>query len=534
MSSLNALLALCFGDNRADVLLTARQHVALWDKWLAPISVDNPVGEDPGYDDDFQRMREEVNTLSGADTGLICERAEKLLTTGCKDVRVATYYLWARLHRDGEAGLAEGLILLAGLLDRYGETLLPLRANSRKAALEWLAGSRVLDSLSRYPEVDKPEFERLLAALALFEQAVSAWDENSRPQVGALYHALTVRLTQSGGPDALVPQNSSPQDSSPVNSASAMLPTLKNIQSGRELLDQAKALAGYLRDQPQGWLSGNRLMKCLRWDTVHQLPPMDASGRTRLVPPRSEYRAQLKRLYVQQSWSELLELADRVFAEGVNHFWLDVQWYLCQALAKSGQPYVLWADVMTLDLRILLERLNGLESLAYDDGTPFADEVTLAWIHQQVRDTSGEWQPESATVPEPGDNAILALETEALAQADAEGIDVALRWLQSRTGIATQRQQWLLRLLMARVAEQYGKNEMALHLLDELNARADTLTVSQWETDLVFETHARQLRLLRLKAQRNESNKVVLVQQMDVLLARLVALDPVRAAVLCV
>ncbi len=534
MSGFNVLLSLCFGDNQDNVLPTARQHVALWENWLRPISTENPVGEDPSYDDDFQCMREEVNKLSGADTDLICQLAEKLFTTSCKDVRVATYYLWARLHRDGEAGLADGLILLTGLISRYGERLLPLRANSRKSALEWLAGSRVLDSLSLYPEVDKVEFERLLTALALFEQEISTWSEDSRPQIGSLYSALNNRLAQSGGLDTLVPQNSSTQNSIQSSStASSNIPGLKTIQSGRDLLDQAKALAAYLRDQPQGWLAGNRLMKSLRWDTVHQLPPLDATGRTRLVSPRGEYRAQLKRLYVQQSWSELLEQTDRIFTEGVNHFWLDVQWYLCQALSKSGQPYESWADIIRQDLRILLERLTGLEKLAYDDGTPFADEVTLAWINQQVRDTSDEWQPETSQTCSGDDNDVLSLESEALAQADAEGIEVALRWLQSRPGVSSIRQQWLLRLLMARVAEQYGKNEMALHLLTELNLSAKTLPLRQWEPELVFETHARLLRLLRLKAQRNDSDKTMITRQMESLLADLVALDPVRAAVLC-
>jgi predicted component of type VI protein secretion system len=60
------------------------------------------AGEDPGYDDDFQRIREEVNKLSGIDTGLICTLAEKLLTTTAKDIRIATYYCWARLHQDGK------------------------------------------------------------------------------------------------------------------------------------------------------------------------------------------------------------------------------------------------------------------------------------------------------------------------------------------------------------------------------------------------------------------------------------------------
>jgi type VI secretion system protein VasJ len=64
---------------------------------------------------------------------------------------------------------------------------------------------------------------------------------------------------------------------------------------------------------------------------------------------------------------------------------------------------------------------------------------------------------------------LLALEPEAQARADSEGVDAALGWLQSRPGIVSARQRLQLRLLMARIAEQYGKTEMALLLLDELD-----------------------------------------------------------------
>ena len=59
----------------------AQVRIVLWENWLVPVAPDNPTGDDPGYNDDFQQMREEVNKLSGADTELICKLAEKLLTT---------------------------------------------------------------------------------------------------------------------------------------------------------------------------------------------------------------------------------------------------------------------------------------------------------------------------------------------------------------------------------------------------------------------------------------------------------------------
>ena len=526
--SLRTLIVRCLGER--DALSLAQVQAERWQPWLQPISADSPVGEDPGYDDDFQRMREEVNKLSGADVDQVVQLAEKLLGQRCKDLRVATYYLWARLQKDGETGLADGLSLLAALVERYAGDVLPVRPNSRKMALEWLTSGKVLDCLSLYPEVVKAEAERTVAALAWLEHGLDAWPQDQRPELGALYAALSARLAQSGGVDAVVPQNSASHESS----TQTTVLTATSIKSGRDLLDSGRALAGYLREQPLGWLAAHRLMKSLRWDTVHQTPPQDATGLTRLTPPRDDYRAQLKRLYLQDSWSELLDQVERIYAEGVNHFWLDLQWYLYQALSKQPAPQDSWADVAKRDLGMLLERLPGLEMLSWSDGTPFADETTREWINQHVSgNRPQQWLPAPVVALASADAEILSLESEALAQADSDGVEKALAWLAARPGVHTGRQRWLLRLLMARVAEQCGKSDLAMHLLGELDATAQRQALAEWEPELYFEVKARLLKLLRLKAQRNDADKTTLGRRMEALLSALVAIDPVRAAVLC-
>jgi type VI secretion system protein VasJ len=90
-----------------------------------------------------------------------------------------------------------------------------------------------------------------------------------------------------------------------------------------------------------------------------------------------------------------------------------------------------------------------------------------------------------------------------------------------------------MRLLMARVSEQYGKNEMALHLLGELDSSARQLTLEHWTPELLFEVKARRLRLLRSKAGRSEADKARLTPEMESLLRGLISMDPARAAVLC-
>lgn len=531
MATLDSLRAACGVDN-AGLAKDTQTHIALWESWLRPISETPPAGDDPGYDDNFQRMREEVNKLSGIDTGLICALSENVLTQVSKDIRTATFYLWARLHRDGEAGLAEGLELLAGLMQRFGAQLHPQRGRSRKAALEWLGSSRMLDSLSLYPEVELTTLQRIAGALTLIEQATEQEEDGARPQFSPLYQALENRLAQCGGAGSVVPQNSREESPPGAQASSASLPSMAAVTSGRDLLDQAKLLAGFLRDQPEGWLAGHHMMKSVRWDTLTQLPPLDASGRTRLMPPKPESRAHLKRLYLQQSWLELREQTDSLFSQGINHLWLDVQWYTWQALLKTDNDTVR-ADIIRQDLKGLLNRMPGLEGLAFNDGTPFADEVTRNWITQHILDNLSGWQADPVSTTTTLDSDILALEPEALEKADNESVEAALNWLQTRSTNVTARDRWLMRLVMARVSEQHGKPEMALHLLGELDSGAQHITLQQWSPDLLFEVKARRLKLLRMKAARSETEKHRLQPDMDTLLNGLIAIDPARAAVLC-
>ena len=536
MSSPEALLTACAAsqEERLSLISRANEALSLWDNWLHPFTSGSETGDDPAYDDNFQLMREEINKISGTDSALLCELAQKCLCECARDIRVVTWYVLARLTRDGEKGLSEGLLLLVAMLTRYGQACHPRRPAARKAALEWLNSAKVTDALLLWPGVDSNEAGLTAGAISLLGSAVADWPEAERPSFAGLCSALENRLARSGGMEALVPQNSSTRESG-GESAPPDSPQLAAVTSGRDLLDQARLLSRWLNGQPQGWLASHRLMKTVRWDTVDQLPSLDSSGRTRLVPPKTGYRAQLKRLWLQKNWVELIELASQMYCEGVNHFWLDLQWYLWQGLSHAGQPWDSWSDAVLSDLRLLLKRLPGLEGLAWNDGTPFADEVTLAWIAEKVNEEDMMYGDEAAIPAVVNDQTddVLILESEAMEKGDTEGPEAALAWLQSRPGMDTPRHRWLIRLLMARVAEQYGRNDMALHLLGELITRAPQLTLEDWEPALLFEVRARRLKLLRMKAGRSESDKARLMPEMDTLLAGLIAIDPARAMVLC-
>ncbi len=212
-------------------------------------------------------------------------------------MRIATYYIWARLHRDGERGLAEGLALLTGLVERFGTQLLPSRPASRKMALEWLAGEKMLDSLARYPEVAKEDFANIVAALSQLTVSFTAWPEDQHsPSLMLLINALESRLAQSGGMNAVVPQNSSsvPAPSSPVDA-----PQVQTITSGRDLIDQAKVLARYLEKQSEYMKA--RIAKG-KLDPAEQIAMMRIKGRQLKSDPdwRNRSGSILKKQYARR------------------------------------------------------------------------------------------------------------------------------------------------------------------------------------------------------------------------------------------
>ena len=101
----------------------------------------------------------------------------------------------------------------------------------------------------------------------------------------------------------------------PAPDPGSTAPELSGITSGQYLLSQARVPARYLRDQPDGWLSGHHLIKSIRYDTLHQQPPLSADNTTRIEPPKPDQRALLMARVAEQTGknelaSHLLRLDD--------------------------------------------------------------------------------------------------------------------------------------------------------------------------------------------------------------------------------
>jgi type VI secretion system protein VasJ len=297
-------------------------------------------------------------------------------------------------------------------------------------------------------------------------------------------------------------------------------------------------MATWLRDQENGYLPSVRLVRSVRWDTLHEVPPADANTRTRLASPRSELRQQMKRLVLQKQWHELLERVEGAFMEGVNHLWFDLQHFQHVALDHVGAPYNAWRELLRADFALFLERLPGIERLAFNDGTPFADDSALEWIarYAVVRDLEAGESVAPLPVSAASDDGAACdwpeIEAQARDMAAAEGIEAAFAWLEALPGMRTERQHYLQRLVMARLADHAGRADTALALLTELDSAARTLPLMRWEPALIFEVKHQLMRALKTTSSRKDADKLALALRIGQLRDELTVLDPARALTL--
>jgi type VI secretion system protein ImpA len=123
---------------------------ALRDTLLEPIPGESPGGValryDPIYDRIKEARREGEDAWGGepkkADWPLVVKLATEALGKRSKDLQIGAWLTEALVRRNGFGGLADGLELLAGMLDRYWDTLHPEIEDGdlelRAAPLQWV------------------------------------------------------------------------------------------------------------------------------------------------------------------------------------------------------------------------------------------------------------------------------------------------------------------------------------------------------------------------------------------------------------
>ncbi len=270
------------------------------------------------------------------------------------------------------------------------------------------------------------------------------------------------------------------------------------------------------------------MLRGMRWGELRAGESLDPSI---FEAPTSETRTSLKRLLLEQSYAEAIEIAEAAMATPAGRAWLDLQRYV--VTAAEGLGYSAVASAIRAELAALLKSYPDLMTSSLMDDTPCANNETVEWLKTFIEDSSSQppmpvWEPryeepEQAAETEDGaekapDAFELAMEA-ARSGRQQDAFEILIREAAHQN---SGRGKFQRRLQLAQVCLSTGAEAIAFPILQELSATIDKHQLEEWESpDMVAHAFALLYRCM--------SNGDVPEEVKRTLYSKICRLDPVQA-----
>ena len=459
-----------------------------------PLVAGSELREEP----EFEALESEIAKLSSPvhsstlDWGKVNQIALELLATKGKDMLVASYLTGGLLETRGLPGLADGLKVLADLLETYWDNLFPTlkRMRGRRNAIQWLIDRIQQRAIESDWAALAPQPEELLLALTTHLQAIDRVlldKDTDAPSVRSVLTLIKAIPAIDARPVAAEPSALKSAGAAPPVHQATELVLDSSEQCERALdkaLEQIKSISEWFLSHDAGNPLAYRLSRAAAWLPIDTLPPADA-GSTKIPPPLLQVVDVLQRLKANQADMDLVQFAETQLS--TFPFWLDLNCVCAQALGRLGSDFsAAQAEVCGHTVR-LIERLPGLAELTFDGGMPFADAETQNWLATLAVDASGQAGAKSNSASRDSDSVMRAIST---ARGLAAGDDLlgAADCLQQQ--LATKppaRDQLVIRIRLCELLLAH-RPRAALHgFAESILATIDHHALATWDPDLAID-----------------------------------------------
>ncbi|MEE1924009.1 type VI secretion system protein TssA [Pseudomonas sp. 148P] len=469
----------------------------------ADLAAEMPTGEDARFSPEFEMLEAELakdlslHDANEVDWQKVLAGCEHFLGTLGKDLRVAIWLTWALHQRESFTGLVAGLTLLHHLCESFWPTLHPRKSRTRVAAFNWLL-PRLDKAISGHLAIAEqlPLFRHLAQVLRDLEKTLSQHLGSEAPLLLPLSRRLEDMVARSGldqptqgSVGAAIAQVR--EVATRVLSSSVCIDSEKEADKClRTLQEHARPLCTYWLKQKVSDIRALRLSRTLLWLPIEGLPEHNTERMTSLRGIAAEKVLRFRELFEQGKYADLLMDIESAVARAP--FWLDGQrmaWECLQALQAEQA-----SRELEIQSSLFLQRLPGLETLQFHDGTPFADLQTRAWLSAHVMPHARSTPASPATAPVPGNPVQPRWESalaEALVALDKSGLKAAVQQLKHDMKVATGgRELFLWQLAIARLCIAGKKYELAKPQLEALDQRLQDSNLGEWEPALVLEVLA--------------------------------------------
>lgn len=491
----------------------------------APVEGTSAVGADLSYDPDFEQLKGEIDKLTSMsgeqpNWSEIAVMGEELLRERSKDMRLLAWCAVARLKTRGLKGFGEGLAMMTEVCREFWDPMFPpaKRARARGNLAGWLADQ----AAAYFAGNDVPPSER--ETLAAVEQLSRDLDallseklKQDHPGLGGLLGALRDQLRRmpAEAPPAAAPQPA-PQAAAAAPSAAlpaapatpvadapaaapaaaaAPAPQAPKVSGSADVLPALRALgksicecAMHLRkeDPAQAW--SYSLQRTGLWLAVKAPPPAEG-GKTRIPPPQQPQVKKLESLAAGEQWMELLNTAEGMTSTYL--FWFDLHRWVVLAMDRLGALFLESREAVVAQTLAFVAKFPALPELQFADGTPFADPATRSWLEEHQKQVGGGGGGGgSAQVDEEEQELQARFEQAKEMASSGKVVDALALGIQLAERGADLRSRFRSRLMVAQMALQGGKPDVARALLEGLLEVASEHVLQRWEPQLCAQLYS--------------------------------------------
>lgn len=467
----------------------------------------SPAGADIRSDDSFVELQSELQKMadpsatSAPDIQKILDNSSKILRTQSKDLTVMCYFIFAQMKLNGVLGLSTGLGCLVDLIKNFWGSLFPdiKRIRGRRNSLLWL-NDQITDYLrvddgSLLPEQDPELVSKLIQQVSELDNVLNTFDENSPSFRNLLQYisALPIKETQIPEANETKAENtekdfvnsvsSETKTSEKVNSTDIPLATIDDAYRAltlvsNRLLDVSKFLYEKQPVDPIVY----RLSRFAIWSSVNQAPPA-TNGTSLVPPPQDRAKTILDTLLKNNNWNDIISFVESQIK--IDCFWLDLNHLAYQALANLGEPYQAAKNEVAIQTKQFIARLPTIVDMHFNDGTPFANNVTKMWLTTLIH-TSENSSDSSDPKKQPASQDIQSIVNESRKLTAQGKITEALSLIQDQINKSSKaRDVFNARIVMCDILK--ATNQDITVFADLLIQAIDTHDLIKWDPESAVE-----------------------------------------------
>ncbi|MDR1360535.1 MAG: type VI secretion system protein TssA [Deltaproteobacteria bacterium] len=463
-----------------------------------PVPGGQPAGQDARYTQEYADVLAEIEKLNFSGQGetaswpLIEKKAAAILADFSKDIPMAAYLAVALFRNRGFAGMLAGTRLLRGLLSNFWETAWPppKRLRGRINALAWWheRAASFLREQTTAEAHPAPELQNdLLQALDGLDKALNSL----MPDAAPLQDLLTAvqRLSPPAPAASPAPEGQNPKGAAqssetpppPDRPVEAEEPSGDPATLRRRFAAAAQAYLAAARLEKPADESLWRLSRLISWGSIASTPQAE-NGQTLLPAPDMAPLALARQILAGGKALEAAFLAEDFFSTAP--FCLDAQEFICKALAGLGPQFSGAAQAVREECARFAARLPGLETLRFNDGSPFAAPRTIAWLQSARGAARADEEAAGASGPLP--DAPARLQEKARELLAGNELVQALDLLDAAK-TDSPAENLRLRVAQLRLLCEAGKGATALALAEALLLEAGSRDLDNWDPRLALE-----------------------------------------------